>query len=154
MRKKTRRKYRPLINPLAHVIEGVKPIEGEKLSHLRLLELTAIEAFRMGKATEFDWQHLCVMLKIAEQMSKDGIGLEVLEACQKAERHLIDADARYRATGRMGLTGEGLQAVRELHEYHDAQRTNITLAEYYGYIQRIYKRVVAEWAASNIEKSY
>jgi len=141
MRKRTVRRVWSLVNPINHVLEGMGVAEGKKLNMLRLRELAAIESFCTGKAGMQEWCDLVAMLNIAEGMANDGIGLEVLEACKHAQDALMGAAKRYELTKRMGLTGEGLRAVRELYEYHDLQRTSISLGEYEKSIQKTMNRV-------------
>jgi hypothetical protein len=59
-----------------------------------------------------------------------GIGREAMSACQQAKDSLIEAANRYNSTGRMGLTGAGIQAARDLIEYHDLQRRSISRSQY------------------------
>lgn len=141
MRKRTVRRVWSLVNPINHVLEGREVAGGKKLNMLRLRELAAIEAFRTGKATMQEWCDLVAMLNIAEGMANDGIGPEVLEACKHAQEAMVGAAKRYELTKRMGLTGEGLQAVRELYEYHDLQRTSISLGDYEKAIKKTMNRV-------------
>lgn len=130
MKKQCKRKIWILVNPLTHVLEGIRPTSGEKLAKLRTLELSALEAFRTGKANIYDWQHLTDMANIAEYMANKGIGPEVNEYAEKAQLELLDVARRYKKTKKLGITGSGLQALRDLHEYHDLQRTSISLSEY------------------------
>ena len=51
---------------------------------------------------------------------------------QQALEHSHD---RFKATGKMGLTGQGIQAVRHLVEYHDLQRQSISRSEYEDWIK-------------------
>ena len=141
MRKQTRRKVYKLINPIAHALEGIKPPQGDKLDKLRTLELSAIESFRTGQATVNDWSHIVGMMNLAENMGQHGVGGEVLPYCEQAHQHLIEAAKRFEKTGRMGLTGPALQCLREVYEYHDLQRTSITLAEYEKHIQDTANRI-------------
>lgn len=130
MRKRTRRKVYPLVNPIEHAIEGAAITPDSELSYLRLRELAAIEAFRTGAATIQEWSDLGGLLRIAETMARNGIGVEVLSVCMQAQDHLIESAKRYEATGKMGATGPALTCWRDLHEYHDLQRTSVSRGEY------------------------
>lgn len=87
------------------------------------------------------WSLVNPINHVIEGMANDGIGPEVLEACKHAQEAMLGAAKRYELTKRMGLTGEGLQAVRELYEYHDLQRTSISLGEYEKSITKTMNRV-------------
>jgi hypothetical protein len=141
MKKQTRRKIYKLINPLAFVIEGIKPPQGDKLDKLRTLELSAIESFRTGTATLDDWSHIVGMMNLAENMGHNGIGGEVLPYCEEAHQHLIETAKRFKATGRMGFTAPALQCLRDVYEYHDLQRQSVDRSTYERHIARTVNRI-------------
>ena len=130
MKKRTRRKVWPLVNPISYAMEGAAYAGQDALNRLRLLELAAIEDFAKGKATIYTWQTITDMLNLCEVMARKGIGPEALEACERAQAALVAASKRYEATKRMGTTGEGLQAFRDLFAYHDLQRQSVCKADY------------------------
>ena len=140
-KKQCKRKVWRLVNPLEYVLEGIKPTSGEKLDKLRTLELSALEAFRTGSANIYDWQHLTDMANVAEYMATKGIGPEVAEYAEKAQIELLDVARRYKKTKRLGITGTGLQALRELHEYHDLQRISVPLIDYEHSIKACRNRI-------------
>jgi hypothetical protein len=76
------------------------------------------------------------MMNLSEVMSKSGIGKEVLDVCNKAQQELMLAAKRFEKTGKMGLTGQGIQIMRDLYQYHDLQRKSISRAEYEKAIQK------------------
>lgn len=141
MRKKCKRKVWNKINTIAYVLEGIRPTEGAKLDKLRTLELSALEAFRIGQASIYDWQHLTDMMNVAENMATNGVGIEVLPFCEEAGKHLLEAAKRYKKTQKLGFTGPALQALRELYEYHDLQRTSVSLIEYEHFIRDTVNRI-------------
>lgn len=142
MRKRTKRKVYALVNPILHAIVGAAPPMQSKLNELRLVELGCIESFAKGKATLKDWQSMSTLMAVAEVMAKRGIGKkEVLPVCELVEHELIEAAKRFEATGRMGLTGVGLNALRDLFQYHDLQRSSVTQREYEQMILATYNRI-------------
>ena len=141
MRKRTVRRHYALVNPIKHAIEGIRPPTGDKLDLLRTHELTAIEAFRTGTATIQDWSKVVGMMNMAENMGKAGIGPEALEYCGELHKHLIAAAKRYETTRKMGITGPGLQCLRDVYEFHDLQRTSISLSEYERHIKDTANRI-------------
>lgn len=140
-RKRCIRRHWTPVNPIAHVIEGLAVTPAAKLDKLRMLELSALESFRTGKATPDDWRALADVCNLAETMSLDGIGVEVLAVSQKAQEALGHAHARYEAQGKLGFTGPELQALREIQEYHDLQRTSVSLAAYEAAIRKTRDRI-------------
>ena len=141
MRKKKHRKQYLRINPLLYAIEGAAKIDEASLNRLRHGELSAIEAFRMGAASVEDWKVLSEVRNLCESMAKDGIGPEALEAVTRADVALIEAADRYHTTGRMGTTGPGLNAFRDIYEYHDLQRQSVSRSTYEKHIARIVNKI-------------
>ena len=142
-RKKCRRKVWGLVNPIAHVMDGIQVTPTHLLDKLRLVELSAIESFTSGRATKEDWKALADLVNVAETMADGGVGPEVLEFCQRAQQGLSEARERYERTNRMGLSGPAIQAMRDLHEYHDLQRTSIPRGEYERWIQKTRNRIIS-----------
>ena len=142
MRKKCKRKvWSTSINPLAHAIAGAAVADNAALDKLRLCELSAIDAMTKGMGTPHDWRWLADVLNIAETMAKHGIGPEVLPYCEDAQKALLEAKERFDKTGKMGLSGAGIKAIKELWEYHDLQRTSVARSEYERMIQKTINHV-------------
>lgn len=141
MRKRTKRKIYALVNPLHHAMEGAGFVTDDQLNKLRLKELDAIDSFVNGSATIQNWHELCAMINLAELMAKQGIGPEVLEVCEDVQGHMIESAKRYERTGKMGITGPGLQALRDLYQYHDLQRQSVSRGEYEAAIRKLTNRI-------------
>ncbi|MDQ0082921.1 hypothetical protein J2W35_003280 [Variovorax boronicumulans] len=141
MRKQCRRRHYALTNPITLAIAGACITDDGRLDKLRLLELSAIDAFARGAATVDDWRTVADLTNLAQTMCEMGIGPEVLPAAQKVEEVLGDAHQRFMGTGRMGTTGPGLQAMRDLQEWHHLQRTAIARSVYERAIERTHNRI-------------
>lgn len=144
MRKTTKRKHWKLLDPIRHAILGAGITQEHLLDKLRLTELAALDAMTKGWGTVQDWQELVDMMNISEVMSMDGVGPEALPFCQRAQDALQEAAFRYQNTMRMGLTGEGINALREVFEYHDLQRRSIPRSEYEKYIIKTRQRIASK----------
>jgi hypothetical protein len=136
MRKRTKRKMWNLIDPIQHAVVGAAITPRQTLDKLRFLEYSALEAITKGMGTIQDWRTLVDVLNLSEVMAKAGVGPEVLPVCEKAQEALHKAAMRYQETMRMGLDGEGIQALRELIEYADLQQASISRGEFEKYIQK------------------
>ena len=136
MRKKCKRKIWNMVNPIEFAITGAAITAEDKLDRLRMGELSAIESMVKGNATTTDWRALVDMLNIAEIMSTNGIGIEVLEVCQVVQKEMEAAAHRYEKTRKMGLTGTGIRYIKELYALHDLQRTSISRSEYERMIEK------------------
>jgi hypothetical protein len=136
MRKQVKRKVWALLNPIKHSIEGACITDREKLDKLRVMEYSALEAITKGMGTIQDWHTLTEVLNLSETMARAGVGPEVLPICEKAQKALHEAALRFQKTGKLGLTGEGIQSVRELIQYADLQQSSISRSEFERYIQK------------------
>jgi len=136
MRKRTKRKVWNLIDPITHSIVGAAITQRDKLDKLRLLEYSALDALTKGVGTVQDWRTLVDVLNLSEMMGKSGVGPEVLPICQKAQDSLHKAALRYEETNKMGLDGQGIQAIRDLIEFADLQQASISRSEFERYIQK------------------
>ena len=103
-----------MINPLLHAIEGAAVTDQSLLDDLRKGELIAIEAFRTGTATVQDWKVICEFCNLAESMANDGIGPEAIPYIKQAQAALLDGYERFVRTGKMGTSGPGLTAFRDV----------------------------------------
>ena len=131
MKKRTRRKHWGLSNPITLAISGATITSEGYLDKVRLIELSAIEAFAKGQAGPREFRDLCDLLNVAETMgSKMGIGPEAVPACAAAQEALVQARERYDKTGSLALTAQGLTALRDLYEFHDLQRTSVDRSTY------------------------
>lgn len=136
MRKRTKRKVWNLIDPITHSIVGASITQRDKLDKLRTLEYAALDAITRGKGTITDWRTLVDVLNLSEMMGKSGIGPEVLPICEKAQESLHKAAMRFQETKKMGLDGQGIQAIRDLIEYADLQQSSISRSEFERYIKK------------------
>jgi hypothetical protein len=131
MKKRCKRKvWSTAINPILHAISGASIADKESLDKLRLCELSAIDAMTKGMGTTEDWRWLADIINIAETMGKSGIGPEVLPYCQEAQIAMLESAKRYQETKKMGLSGTGIKAIKDVWEFHDLQRTSIPRSEY------------------------
>lgn len=118
------------IDTIQHAIEGAAITSSEKLDRLMLVELAAIDTFTRGRATMCEWSALVAVNNLTQTLAGMGIGYEAMPDCHKAEAALVDAADRYQRTGKMGLTGPGIQALRDVIAWHQEQRSNISNSKY------------------------
>jgi len=124
-----------------HAILGAGITQEHLLNKLRLQELASLDAMTKGFGTLQDWHELTSMMNLCEVMAMHGIGPEVLPHCKVAQTALEQAAHRYQSTMRMGLSGEGIKALREVYEYHDLQRRSIPRSEYEKMIVKTQNRL-------------
>lgn len=146
MRKQTKRKIWKLIDPIRHAILGAGITQDHLLDKLRLTELAALDAMTKGMGTISDWQELTDMMNISEVMAMEGIGPEALPYCKQAQDALEQSALRYQRTMSMGLSGTGINALREVFQYHDLQRRSIPRSVYEKMIMKTRHRIQSKAA--------
>jgi len=130
VKKRTKRKIWQLVDPIKHAISGAAITPQAERDKLLLRELAALDDFTKGGAKMEQWNDLASVVNLCETIAREHIGAEALPFCQAAQDELIKTADRYKQTGRFGLSGPGITALREVIEYHDAQRASITRSEY------------------------
>lgn len=131
-------------NPILHAMMGASFVDEASLNKLRHGELAAIEAFRTGSATVQDWKLVSEFCALAESMADAGIGPEALPSVREAERALIEAHDRFITTGKMGTSGLGLNAFRDVYQYHDLQRQSVSRSVYEKHIQMVTNKITSK----------
>jgi hypothetical protein len=152
MKKRCARKIWALVNPIEFAIQGASITPRQMLDQLQLRELSTIEAFARGAAGLQEWHDMAAVNNLTQTLASLHIGAEALPDCHKAEAALIEAAARYQATGRMGLSGPGLQALREVIGWHDAQRSSIARSRYERAIKLTHARTRSGHATVDLDK--
>lgn len=129
-RKRTVRRVWSLVNPITHAISGACITFGSDLDQLLVRELASLDAFTRGAARLQEYSDLVNMNNLTQTLADMGVGREALPDCRKAEEALIEASARFERTRRMGLTGPGIEALRNVIEWHSLQRSAIPRSKY------------------------
>jgi hypothetical protein len=134
---KRNRKVWALINPVEHAIRGACITPQQELDKLRLRELASLDALVHGQGGLGEWQDINAANNLCQVMAEMGIGPEALETTRDVEQALIDAAGRFERTGRMGLTGPAIKAMRDMLEYHDLQRQSVPRSQYEAAIRLV-----------------
>lgn len=140
-RKRCKRRVIVPVNPIKHAIQGARVTDAAELDQLRIRELDAIDDFAHGRATQHSLDTMCALVNLCEYMARNKIGPEALEACARAEAAIREIAERQQSTGKIGTTGAGLQAFRDVYAFHDLQRTSVGRSEYERAIERTFERV-------------
>lgn len=142
MRKKCKRKHYALVNPIVHAIEGARITSDDLINQLRQREKITIEAIVNNTPDGlYAYQGLCELLGIAETMARNGIGVEVLPACEAAQSSLIKLKTRFEKWGKWDITPTELHTLNELCEWHDLQRQSISRGEYEKFLKNATNRM-------------
>ena len=132
MRKKSG--YRPkgvLINPLAYVLESLKPVKHHDsyLIDLKIKNHAAMEALTKGRATRPDMDVLINMVNVVEALYRLGIGKDYGDVVQQGLDALHEVGGRGVQTGRFILKAQEMSDLNMMMELHDAQMEVITVKD-------------------------
>ena len=131
MRKRCNRKIRPLINPLQHVADSIRPVTSHKsfLLDLNLKNHSAMAALSQGKANKGDMDTLVACLNVTKALYLMGVGAEYGYVAKGGLEALLAVCQRGAATGRFVMRSSEMAAINEAIELHDAQLETITVKE-------------------------
>lgn len=130
MRKRTIRKKWALINTIDHAIKGACLTSRADLDKLLLRELASLDALVHGSGGLGEWQDINAANNLCQCLAEMGVGPEAIPTTQAVEQALIETAQRFERTGRMGLTGPAITAMRDMLEYHDLQRQSVPRSQY------------------------
>lgn len=143
MKKRTIRKvWRTDVNPILYAMQGASITPRDSLDKLRARELSSLEAITKGSGGLAEWNDLVNANNLAEQLALMGVGKpEVLPVVLDCQQHLIESAERYQRTGKMGLTGPALSALRDMLEWHDLQRSSVARSVYEEAIRKVTAKI-------------
>ena len=149
-RKRTVRKVWQTVNTIAHAIAGASITPRAELDKLLMRELSALDDMTKGKASLKQWYDLANVVNLCETLAHEKVGAEALESCGIAQDALIEAAKRFQDTKRMGLSGIGIQALRDVISFHDLQRSSIPRSQYEAIIRLTAARVKSGYATVDL----
>jgi len=149
-RKRTVRRVWQKVNPITHAVAGASIKPRSELDKLLMRELSALDDMTHGKASLQQWHDLANVVNLCETLAHEKVGAEALESCRTAQDALIEAAKRFQETQRMGLSGIGIQALRDVISYHDLQRSSIPRSQYEAAIRLTAARVKSGYATVDL----
>ena len=131
---KKRSKYRPkgvLINPLAYVLESLKPVRyhDSYLVDLKIKNHGSMEALTKGNAGRAEMDLLINMVNTVEALYRLGFGEDYGDVVQQGLDALHDVGQRGVQTGRFILKAQEMSHLNLIMELHDAQMEVITVKD-------------------------
>jgi len=132
MRKRS--KYRPrdkLINPVAYVIESLKPVKeyGNYLMDLKIKNHGAMTALTRGQADRSQIDFLVNMSNSAEALCIMGFKQEYVDLIIEGSDALLQVGRRGAKTGKFVLKSDEMNAINLLMQIHDEQMEMITVKD-------------------------
>lgn len=152
-RKRCKRKVWPLLNTLEHAISGAGITSRNELDKLLTRELASLDAFTTGKARMNEWSDMVNVNNLTQTLAGMGVGYEAMPDAHKAEEGLIEAAERFQRTGKMGLSGPAIQALRDVIEWHSLQRSSIPRSQYEEAIRLTGARIKSGHATIDLAKT-
>ena len=131
---KKRSKYRPrgkLINPVAYVLESLKPVRHHDsyLVDLKIKNHSAMEALTKGNAGRTEIDLLINMGNTTEALYRLGFGEDYGDVVEQGLDALHEVGQRGVQTGRFILKAHEMSHLNLLMELHDAQMEVITVKD-------------------------
>jgi hypothetical protein len=131
---KKRSKYRPrgkLINPVAYVLESLKPVRHHDsyLVDLKIKNHSAMEALTKGQAWRTEIDVLINMGNTTEALYRLGFGEDYGDVVEQGLDALHEVGKRGIETGRFILKAHEMSHLNLLMELHDAQMEVITVKD-------------------------
>jgi hypothetical protein len=132
MRKRS--SYRPkatLVNPIAYVIESLKPVAFHEsyLIDLKIKNSEAMVALLRGNATHDDLDLLVAMSNVTEALYQLGFGEDYKDVAIDGREAILRIVYRAVDHRKFTPTGPEIQALNRLMELHDAQMDVITIKD-------------------------
>ena len=123
---KKRSKYRPkgkLINPVAYVLESLKPVKEHDsyLIDLKIKNHGAMEALTKGRARRSEMDELVNMVNVTEALYRLGFGEDYGDVVNQGLDALHDVGSRGVQTGRFILKAHEMSHLNLVMDLHDAQ---------------------------------
>ena len=131
------------LTPLETAIRNAATAPKQSRDLLATADLSTLETITRGKGRLSDFRYLVDISNLVEVLARDFRigGEDVLAAVKSAESAFLSCAARIETTGKIGFSGPELQAVREMLEWHQAQREACPRGVYLAAIKLLGARV-------------
>lgn len=137
MKKPRNKKYqqpatRSLTGSLSAIISNrrkANPLPAERQANVVIAYHTSIDALTGGYAEKNHFDTIVYALNIGSILAANGLGAEYTDLLDPAKNAMQRCKDRYLQSGKFGLDGDGLQAIREVAGLHEAQVALATQGE-------------------------
>ena len=129
--------------PLEVAMRNAAVTPAKARNQLTLAELSSLDAITHGHGRLIDFRRLVDANNLTEVLAKDFKigGDEVMAATEAAEAALLGCARRIEHTGKIGFNGPELDALREMLEWHQAQRETASRGVYLAALRLLMARV-------------
>lgn len=132
MRKRSRyRSKGVLINPVAYVLEGMKPVRyhDDYLLTLKIKNHDSMTALTQGRAVRLDIDTLINMVNVTEALYRLGFGDDYGDVVRDGLDALLEIGKRGAQSGRFVVKAQEMTALNTVMELHDAQMELVTIKD-------------------------
>lgn len=124
-----------------HCRSSKTPLPSENQTNVVIAYHTAIDAMTGGYAEKSHFDTLVYAMDIGVILAERGIGEEYAESIMPAMNGLIRAKGRYLKTGKFGLDGEAVTALKAVADLHEAQLQVATRGQLEAAINEMHARI-------------
>jgi hypothetical protein len=138
MKKRTKRYQHKVIdrNAVFNAINLSKPISESAKSQLAIGINVALDAFAKGYAQKNHFDTLASTVDLAMMLSNTLFEGAYMAEINLARDAMIRCRERFAKTGKLGLDGEGYNAIKFAIQLHDEQLNNVTGAEVMKFMEK------------------
>ncbi len=155
---KRKKQYRPQLRTqygglhvLASRIVNAEPLPNDQQVEVKADYYAAISAMIEGRGTGGHFDTLVYACNIARILANNGIGKEYRHLIYPALCAMARCKVRWQRTGKFGLDGEGLQALRDMGPLHEAQIEVTTASELGAALKEMHRRLAAGCELKDLE---
>lgn len=117
------------------------PMSCERQANVCIAYQQSIEAMTGGYAESYHLDTIIYALDIGVVLAENDLGGDHIELLREAMAGIGRTKVRYLDTGRMGLDGEALIAIRAAYDLHQEQMRLATMGELQAAISEMHRRV-------------
>ena len=100
---------------------SIAPLNPDAALHMQAYALAALDDIIHGRGREQDVYALAAVINVAERLALRGYGLPELPDIRAGQAAVMACLSRFSATGRIGLAGPELLAIRQALDLHAQQ---------------------------------
>ena len=143
MRKRS--SYRPKgANPLAYLVglQGASLLSKEDAIVLTMPVHLAVDAIRMGKATNEEWRTVTCAINVTEELIRMKVAQDADGAIEALQETISSAHHRIRATNSPTLWGDEVRALLDFAATYSELLSGVTQSELFQAQDRTYQRML------------
>lgn len=118
-----------------------QPLDASQQGDLGVALRISFEALRTGRATEQEFHTMAACINVSLVLCERAVGAEHMPIVHSAQAALLRLWQRGKTSGRWGLDGPGLNAIKHGVELHEAQLASIIRREAAEAMREVRRRI-------------